>query len=1079
MDRLQRWITTYDEHVLWDLFDDATLSRGLHYAQDGRVMDITPAREGFYARVRGSRRNVYHTQVRVHDLHADLPVSVHCSCPVGVFCKHGVAAIAARVNELKRRQSATAPNTSSEIALWLDDLQQAAQQTRKAASDRIVYILEPGDRASLTVTPYKTRPRKDGRYGALHAYRGDGRTGAGFLQPVDERVLPLLHLSRQSVDVASLPIVLAELANTERAHVGDTSGPALNRGPERAARLEWVGDDTGAQRLCARLEDDDGTVQVVAGQPPWYLDPTSGQTGPVALNLPERLAVTLLQAPAVPPEAMASLHGPLQELDADLPLPQPPEEKTVAQVTPTPCLHLTMRPLFADLPYGDDLDDERMPVASVSFDYDGIDVPATRDEDTVTVHRDGVLWHIQRKRSTERNALKGLADQGLRRMDIPGDAVLVPGEEQDWLDIVVHTVPVLRAQGWRIHIASDFPYRLVEADAWYADLDDSDGNAWFDLELGVEVEGERHSLVPILIRLIQSDPEAMSQKHLDAVDLDASMLVDLGDGRLVPMPARRLVPMLRTLSELYDPRLTGNEAALTLPAVRAAAVTELEDDTGWSWRGGEAVLDFGRRLSALERITPATPPAGLTGSLREYQAAGVGWMQALAAQQLGGILADDMGLGKTIQVLAHLLLEKETGRADHPSLVVAPRSLLFNWEREAERFAPGLRVLRLHGPERHAAMAHLADYDLILTTYALVPRDVDALANQPLHLLVLDEAQAVKNPRAKAAQAVRRLTAQQRLCLTGTPLENHLGDLWAQFDFLLPGLLGDATEFRRLFRRPIEKDGDHGRQQALQRRIQPFLLRRTKQAIARELPAKTEIRREAELTGAQRDLYETVRAAMHQRVRDEVARRGLERSQVVVLDALLKLRQVCCDPRLLKLDAARKVNRSAKLEMLLDHLRELVAEGRRILLFSQFTSMLTLIEEALTGTGIDYVKLTGQTRKREERIERFQSGAVPLFLISLKAGGTGLNLTAADTVIHYDPWWNPAVMQQASDRAHRIGQTQPVFVYNLLTSDTVEEKIMALQQRKAELGEWLLGGGEGRTAALEMADVEALFAPLD
>jgi len=348
---------------------------------------------------------------------------------------------------------------------------------------------------------------------------------------------------------------------------------------------------------------------------------------------------------------------------------------------------------------------------------------------------------------------------------------------------------------------------------------------------------------------------------------------------------------------------------------------------------------------------------------------------------------------------------------------------------------------------------------------------------QPYHLLILDEAQNIKNPRAQAAEVVRAISARHRLCLTGTPMENHLGELWSLFHFLMPGLLGEEPRFKHLFRTPIEKHGDDERRKLLVRRIRPFLLRRNKSQVAKDLPPKTEIVRTVGLEGAQRDLYETVRAAMHKKVREAVEQKGLDRSRIVILDALLKLRQCCCDPRLLKLDAAKKVKQSAKLDLLMGMLPEMVEEGRRILLFSQFTSMLALIEDELAKHKLDYVKLTGDTRDRATPIDQFQSGRVPIFLISLKAGGTGLNLTAADTVIHYDPWWNPAAEAQATDRAHRIGQDKPVFVYKLLTEHTVEEKIAAMQLHKKALAEALLGDG-GAKLKLSSTDLAQLFEPL-
>jgi SNF2 family DNA or RNA helicase len=401
-----------------------------------------------------------------------------------------------------------------------------------------------------------------------------------------------------------------------------------------------------------------------------------------------------------------------------------------------------------------------------------------------------------------------------------------------------------------------------------------------------------------------------------------------------------------------------------------------------------------------------------------------------------------------------------------------------NWVEEASRFAPGLKVLMLQGKERVDLFDQIDQADLVLTTYALLPRDEEKLREHHYHLVILDESHYIKNNRSKAAQTAGMLNARHRLCLTGTPLENHLGELWSQFHFLLPGLLGDEKTFNSQFRHPIERQDDPVRRMLLNRRIRPFLLRRTKDNVAKELPEKTEVVRRIELTGPQRDLYETVRLAMDKKVREEIDRKGVARSQIVILEALLKLRQVCCDPRLVKSSAAQGVHERAKLALLMDMLPELVSEGRRVLLFSQFTAMLALIEEELYRAALPYALLTGDTVDREGAIRTFQTGEVPIFLVSLKAGGVGLNLTAADTVIHYDPWWNPAVENQATDRAHRIGQDKPVFVYKLIVAGSIEERIVALQEKKAALAAGILSEDHGVDVKFNESDLETLLAPL-
>jgi len=385
----------------------------------------------------------------------------------------------------------------------------------------------------------------------------------------------------------------------------------------------------------------------------------------------------------------------------------------------------------------------------------------------------------------------------------------------------------------------------------------------------------------------------------------------------------------------------------------------------------------------------------------------------------------------------------------------------------------------LQGAERKQLFDRINDYDLVLTTYPLLSRDDETLLKHEYHYLILDEAQTIKNPASLAAQLVRRIKTNHRLCLTGTPMENHLGELWAQFDFLMPGFLGDNSNFKKHYRTPIETYGDNDQKSRLSRRLAPFMLRRTKQEVANELPPKTEIIRSVPLYAKQAALYESIRLTMEKKVRDAIAEKGLSRSHITILDALLKLRQTCCDPRTLPLKEAQKVKESAKLDLLMEILPEQLEEGRRILIFSQFTQMIALIEDELDARKIAYSKLTGQTRKRDEAIELFKSGEVAVFLISLKTGGVGLNLTEADTVIIYDPWWNPAAESQAADRAHRIGQDKPVFVYKLITENTVEEKIIAMQERKRALAESIYKDDtKEESLKFTAEDLSALFEPL-
>jgi SNF2 family DNA or RNA helicase len=508
-----------------------------------------------------------------------------------------------------------------------------------------------------------------------------------------------------------------------------------------------------------------------------------------------------------------------------------------------------------------------------------------------------------------------------------------------------------------------------------------------------------------------------------------------------------------------------------MEAAAASSVLDLEDLVTTRWQDGAAIAAHVARFRIGADIPDVPVPARFTASLRPYQQQGVNWLQHLRANDLGGLLADDMGLGKTAQTIAHIVIEEAAGRLDQPVLVVVPTSLVPNWRAELARFAPHLRVAVLHGLDRRERRRDLTGVHVVITTYTVLTRDIEDMAGLPWHLVVLDEAQAIKSPSAKATHAVCRLDTRHRLCLSGTPIENNLGELWSQFAFLMPGLLGHRKSFTRRFRTPIEKDGDPARRWQLSTRIRPFILRRTKAAVATELPPKHTILRRITLAPDQRELYETIRATMHERVTREIAQRGVAQSPILVLDALLKLRQVCCDPRLVKLPSARLTGTSSKLNDLLEMVAEMIAEGRRILLFSQFTSMLDLVKPALVTARIGFVELRGDTRDRAEPVRRFEAGEVPLFLISLKAGGRGLNLTSADTVIHYDPWWNPAV----EDRAHRIGLTKSVFIYKLIAADTVEERIVELQERKAALATLALSEEGMALPAMDAEDIDYLF----
>ena len=479
------------------------------------------------------------------------------------------------------------------------------------------------------------------------------------------------------------------------------------------------------------------------------------------------------------------------------------------------------------------------------------------------------------------------------------------------------------------------------------------------------------------------------------------------------------------------------------------------------------------RLKDMNGIVSRDLPPGFDGVLRPYQKAGYEWLHFLHDYAFGGCLADDMGTGKTIQTLVFLQSVRTSGQATASSLIVMPRSLIFNWQREIARWTPDLRVLVHTDQGRSSTVEEFADYDLVLTTYGTMLRDIGLFTTYQFHYVILDEAQAIKNPGSQTARAARALRSDHRLTLTGTPVENSTLELWSQFAFLNPGMLGSLEHFRAEFAAPIENDGDEETAALLRRMVNPFILRRTKDQVALDLPQRDERVLYCEMEPAQAKLYQRYRDHYRALLLNLIDTEGMNDVRMKVLEGLLRLRQICNHPRLVEADFR---GRSAKFEQLLETLETLHAEGHKALVFSQFVQMLTLLREHLDQRGLRYAYLDGKTRDRAAVVDAFQANPeLPFFLISLKAGGVGLNLTAADYVIHIDPWWNPAVEQQATDRSHRIGQEKPVFIYKLIVRDSVEEKILQLQDRKRALADQLITSERGIVKALTRADVADLF----
>jgi superfamily II DNA or RNA helicase len=1058
---------------------DTPLHRAAQQLIDlGGVSDVRVLQNGrVVTGIAGDRQRVYVQYQRA----GALTIEGECSCGERSPCVHVAAVVmtAARISgapAMDNRRTDKHPNTGKDAS---PRPQESALQPSAPLRQSLCYLIEPDDVRGFQLSAWVTQ---------TSAVSGHIQPGACPFAPripdgskdypryVDARDREILDaLTARHFDgpwdltgAAGFDVLQRALA-TGRAFWRSLQGRALRGAGARGVLFAWEALPNGDQRLsCETPEALDFLLEL---EPAVYIDTASGNCGTLALPYSVDLLRQYWNRPAIDPAQASALNANLAcEPRADgFPRPREMSVQDQALSSLRPRLVLTAAP-----------------AATLHFIYNGmaVDSGSLRTEDPAVRRRDGdVVYQITRDSELERQ-LHAQLDRFLTGAARGGEA---------WLAFMMNGIPALRALGWQITVDPEFPYRVAAADDWYADLQTirptranyprgaRQSREWFDLRLGVMVDGHAVNLLPALVHYLQGATGRETAGQHDALSLLTSehLAVRLEDGRYLPVPLARIQRIADTLVELCDQDGLNEHEALRLPATQAGRLAQLvlEPNAPALQSDDPTLLSLIDAVKGFSSIEPLAAPAHFQATLRPYQEDGLGWLQFLRRHGLGGILADDMGLGKTVQTLAHLVIEKQQNRLHKPSLIVAPVSVLGNWQQEIRRFAPQLELLILHGAKRKESFAAIDSADVIIIGYPLLLLDSEMLLEREFCFVILDEAQTIKNPQAKVSQVARALRAEHRLCLTGTPMENHLGELWSLFDFVQPGLLGERQQFQRHYRTPIENGGDTKRAAALSRRIQPFLLRRTKDAVARDLPPKIQIVEPIELDEKQRDFYDGIRLGQHRRVREAIEQQGLARSHITVLDALLKLRQACCDPRLINADPQTQVIPSAKLDWLSITLPELIAEGRRILLFSQFTSMLRLIEAAVKDLSIPHCVLTGETRQRTELVKRFQAGGVPLFLISLKAGGTGLNLTAADTIIHYDPWWNPAVEAQATDRAHRIGQDKPVFVYKLIAQRTVEEKIMQLQADKHALVNQLYTENSASPSQLSSADLEALFAP--
>ncbi len=1073
------------ESFLYRLAGSASYHRGLRYAEQGRVkiVDIDASSARFL--VQGSRPRPYKVFLEVFgdELLYD------CTCPMGesgAFCKHCVAAAVTLRRTLQSKEGIYVPGAWKrrlKELLALPSLQPAAQ---KHSDYLLVFALTAPTysyyyKRHFRLKPYWLLVRKIQDLLPSEEPPQTPEAWNAWLIAHGKELLSYFHermpSSRQQVRVLNAPpgaLPLAHSLTAERDYgipavpIGEAiealnawgvpiyPSPLTLRAPLKIVRegvetvLALETAESGLQ-MKAHLRVQGKVIEVkdiakVSARPPWLLVNNGWLVRPDLKGLTEWLEAlaTPLFVPQKEVEDFRDRYLPRLLAKLGRPLEGGVVTYEPVRAEPVPRLYLQEidETLGAELRFG-------YGQHEVLYEFPVPEVTTLEDP-----HDPWKFYHIQRDATAEQrwHHEAAQAKYGLKRGTKDAPAMLLLRARTHPVDFLLDKVPQLAAAGFEIYGEENIKKVRVSRHQPTLSVNITSGIDWFDVQAVVQFGEQTVSLAEIR--------RALRKKR---------RYVKLADGSIGRLPEE----WLERYKRLFGLATETDDANDTLRFAdfHAAMLEELVEEAGQA-HADQAFRERLARLKDFQGIAERPLPASLQGALRPYQVAGYHWLHFLHEYGFGGILADDMGLGKTVQVLAFLLSLRESGHAQAPDLVVVPRSLLINWQREVEKFAPTLKVLAYFGPQR-PAVAAFDDYDLVLTTYGVMRVDNEKLRAYRFHYIVLDESQAIKNPLAKTARAARRLQSEHRLAMTGTPVENNTFELWAQFAFVMPGLLGSLDYFKEEFVKPIEKAQDEKTAQTLRRMVYPFILRRTKEQVAPELPPRTERVIYCPMEPAQRRFYLKLRDYYRELLVGLIEEEGLDKSRMKILEGLLRLRQASNHPKLID---PKFRGDSGKLTVLLETLETLYKEGHKALVFSQFVQMLRLIRKELDARGIPYAYLDGRTRKRQEQVDRFQNDpAVPFFLISLKAGGVGLNLTAADYVIHVDPWWNPAVERQASDRTHRIGQDKPVFIFKLITRESVEEKILQLQEQKKELVEKLIATESGFFKELSPEDVRALF----
>jgi non-specific serine/threonine protein kinase len=1031
------------------------VQRGHEHFRRGRVSITASGASLIAGRVGASQH--YTAQITCKD---EDVLETSCTCSAEGICEHVVGLYFAARAQIAPAEQAKRP----EALTWSKLAKSLTPPTPEPPEGlaRLCYGLVLRS-ASWSLAPMKMAFRRDGRTGnfapvqSVDVFRGSLRYESDDVLITSYLLhgLPVqLGLSRSPVqgfsarrfDYGVVPGRLFDLLRGREIYLVDEMSHALNgliavSADEGRFRFSLVPSEKGYQPRLevlwrAEVLPMDAVTYHLTREPFWFL---RGRTLIRITNpLPSGLLRQMLEGLTLPSVTQdyfpTFLHEILPPLSRYCQISFPPElplkghenltARRVYVEEDAGELHVRLRAAYGDIEVVPEEEPE-----DVEFHHVGSEV--------VTVRRDAVA---------EREMLVLFQDTLSAEDSLDAEVVLPREAALDWL---IDGLPQLGEADFEIFGRDRLEQMQVSCDRPSLSLNISSGIDWFEVTPQV-----RFGDTPIQF------------EDVHRAVTSGQRFVQLPDGSQGRLPGEWLESLRAALVVSPDSKGTFKIANYQLLLFEGLfnQAEEIESD--------ESFLQLREKLRSFDSIEEIPLPKSFVGELRPYQVHGYYWLNFLREFRVGGCLADDMGLGKTVQTIALLARERERG-VKRPSLVIVPTSVVFNWQRECQRFAPELKVFVHMGPDRVREPSGFEEHDLVISTYGILRRDATLLGKQLFHYIILDESQFIKNPQAQTARIARTLQAEHRLALTGTPIENHTSELWSQFTFLNPGLLGTLPSFKRLFSVPIEKDRDAAAAGRLKQVVKPFILRRTKEDVAGDLPDKTETIITCTMSSAQEAMYRRWRDHYREIVLEGLEKGGLKHVRMQILEGLLRLRQICCHPALVSPEEAAN---SGKLETFRELLGEILAGDHKVLVYSQFVQMLQILRAELDRRNIPYVYLDGRTRNRAARVDTFQDDpSIPVFLLSLKAGGTGLNLTAADYVIHYDPWWNPAVEQQATDRTHRIGQTRPVFTYKIITRDSVEEKVVDLQERKKDLFSRLIKTEKSLMKELTKEDVEKLF----